>query len=948
MKALTKELTKDAPGDTDHAALAKKLAAANDFGLEDAKKLVGEVANQNAGQLRRSLRVVRPKDTDKSVAIKVPELSAANVLKHAKRTERELKAITQSMADRITPLVEKAVSQGLRAEEVAAELQEQLGLSKEKAKRIAVGQVIRINAAITQERHEKLGITEYIWHAVSDEHTRAWHRKLHKTRQSYASPPMGGGGGPKDTGHPGSADVCRCQALPVFDAPAKAQPPPQPPAEAAPQAAPPAAPAPAPAPAVAPAAPQTAQVASPPAQAPALAAPPAAPSAAVQAAMAAAKEAKAAAVKEAKAAKAAAKAAAAKEAAAAKAEAAAQQAKAAEAAAKEAAAEAAREAADEAAAAAEDAAEAAAAAAAQQAKTAAAEAAAASAAKAKVATDLMHEKVGGQLGTAEGGTYTGIDGKRRYIKFYADPAQAASEQLALKLYEDLGHEVPKSTLFEHEGKTGFASEIVEGKTLGKQLNQESAKNFVKAFPVDVLTANRDAVGAGIENPFANALVKNNNQVVRLDAGGTFLHRGLGGRKSPASLQSLSEWEGLLDPKLNPSYSKVAKLAGVTSPADMADDIQTGVAKIRALRDRHGGWDNYVAKTVPSLSKSPADRKAIVAMLEKRTRLLEEKASLLSASMAKAAAEKAAKAAAATAEKAAKAAAAKAAKAAKAAAAKAAKAAAKMEAKAKAAIAAKAGKLAIADKAAAATPAKLSPAKLQAIGREKAEREASIAKRMAKLPRVEEELSLDLQERPATLADYSDLQDQLRTETTLGFQALPAPAQKAIRYYTTESYQMMRELQAGTRMETLRANFPHISSHRWDELRSLLKPLEEAQERLSIPDPTQHGPLYRGIKVNADTFEKFLEGDVITHGNFSSNSTSYSHFVAADFAAPTRERPHSVIIKYARVKKGAPVMFQGSNNIKEDEVLLGKGRYKVTERGFDTNLNALTLTVEELD
>jgi SPP1 gp7 family putative phage head morphogenesis protein len=219
-QARVRDLTKDAP-DTDSAGLARTLEAEVAFGLDDAKALVAEVANHNAQQTRRALSARRPEDDARTLALKIPELSRANIARHAERTVREIKGISANVADRVSSVVQKAVSEGMRGETLAAELERVLGIEKQRAKHIAVGEVVRINSAISEERSQKLGATDYIWRAIDDGHARAWHWRLNKTRQRYDSPPMGGGAGPKDVGNPGSAKgrACRCQALPVFEAP---------------------------------------------------------------------------------------------------------------------------------------------------------------------------------------------------------------------------------------------------------------------------------------------------------------------------------------------------------------------------------------------------------------------------------------------------------------------------------------------------------------------------------------------------------------------------------------------------------------------------------------------------------------------------------------------------------------------------------------------------------
>lgn len=235
-RARVRELTTDAAKEDDRTGLARELTGAVDFGVSDAAALVTEVANQNARQMRRALTVLLPERTErlrgarrlrgkaavregaKEIALQIPELSPPNVRRLAQRTVRDVRGIGDSLAKRVEALVTRAVSQGIRGEALGRELERELGLERERAQRMAVGQVVRINSDVTRQRHEALGVTEYIWRAVGDGHARAWHWKLNGTRQRYDSPPIGGGAGPKDYGHPGSATgrACRCQALPVI------------------------------------------------------------------------------------------------------------------------------------------------------------------------------------------------------------------------------------------------------------------------------------------------------------------------------------------------------------------------------------------------------------------------------------------------------------------------------------------------------------------------------------------------------------------------------------------------------------------------------------------------------------------------------------------------------------------------------------------------------------
>jgi SPP1 gp7 family putative phage head morphogenesis protein len=168
---------------------------------------VAEVSRFNAGQV------------SKSVGVQVPELMSARV-KYAltKQALKGVRGVPREVVEHLAPDVHRAIETGDRGATFSSAIADKLRISEARARKVAVGTVIRANSALTEQRHKALGITEYIWRSSPDKHTRKWHRKLNSQRCSYDDEPMGGGGGPYDTGHPGSADRCRCQAIPVIPA----------------------------------------------------------------------------------------------------------------------------------------------------------------------------------------------------------------------------------------------------------------------------------------------------------------------------------------------------------------------------------------------------------------------------------------------------------------------------------------------------------------------------------------------------------------------------------------------------------------------------------------------------------------------------------------------------------------------------------------------------------
>jgi SPP1 gp7 family putative phage head morphogenesis protein len=147
------------------------------------------------------------------VDLSLPKATHARLAAHAVATMR---GIPRALAERVTPIVVDAIKAGARGESFAADIAEATGIERKAASKKAVGLAIRANAELTKQQHIKAGVKEYRWRASPDKYTRKWHRKLDNTVHRYDEPPMGGGGGPHDTGHPGSADTCRCQAIPIL------------------------------------------------------------------------------------------------------------------------------------------------------------------------------------------------------------------------------------------------------------------------------------------------------------------------------------------------------------------------------------------------------------------------------------------------------------------------------------------------------------------------------------------------------------------------------------------------------------------------------------------------------------------------------------------------------------------------------------------------------------
>jgi len=236
------------------------------------------------------------------------------------------------------------------------------------------------------------------------------------------------------------------------------------------------------------------------------------------------------------------------------------------------------------------------------------------------AENVLAKKISDATGSNPGGVYEGLDGKKRYVKFYDDPAQAAGEHIANKIYAKLGLGTVKSVTFVRDGKLAYASELIpKAKTLAdKGLTRGLAKKALEGFAADVLTANWDAAGLGLENIVVDARGK----LFRIDNGGALLSRANAGRKPVEALGNVTEWESFFDPSVNPGYARLAEAASVTSAEELGDAAIRGIKRIIELRRDVGGWRKFVEAEGKFLTAF--DRERMIGMLEARTSFLEGK------------------------------------------------------------------------------------------------------------------------------------------------------------------------------------------------------------------------------------------------------------------------------------------------------------------------------------
>lgn len=114
-------------------------------------------------------------------------------------------------ADRVHQLTIEGLSNGTRANEIAAEIMRSGEVSAARANLIARTEVSRTATAFTEARAQSIGSEGYIWRTAGDSDVRDSHRAMAGKYVGWKSPPTLDG----MTGHAGQFPNCRCYPEPV-------------------------------------------------------------------------------------------------------------------------------------------------------------------------------------------------------------------------------------------------------------------------------------------------------------------------------------------------------------------------------------------------------------------------------------------------------------------------------------------------------------------------------------------------------------------------------------------------------------------------------------------------------------------------------------------------------------------------------------------------------------
>lgn len=190
-------------------AVVKKLAE-NDrlFNAENlAQEFVKRGNQQNAREVTANLQRQTGVDLQGFLGNSPALLEKVNLLTTA--NTQLIKSISSQYLDKVQTAVTQSVMTGKLNADLAKEIRQIGNVTKSRARLIARDQSSKLNATLTQVRHQDVGIKKYRWSTSGDERVRTSHAENDGKIFSYDDPPA--------TGHPGHEINCRCVQIPVLD-----------------------------------------------------------------------------------------------------------------------------------------------------------------------------------------------------------------------------------------------------------------------------------------------------------------------------------------------------------------------------------------------------------------------------------------------------------------------------------------------------------------------------------------------------------------------------------------------------------------------------------------------------------------------------------------------------------------------------------------------------------
>lgn len=116
---------------------------------------------------------------------------------------------------RLRTKVEDSMIKGFRAEQLEKIIMNEFGVTKKKAKFLALQETSLLTSKYREERYKSAGVKKYRWSTSRDQRVRDRHKELHGQIFDWDNPPITDNLGNRN--HPGEDYGCRCVPIPIIE-----------------------------------------------------------------------------------------------------------------------------------------------------------------------------------------------------------------------------------------------------------------------------------------------------------------------------------------------------------------------------------------------------------------------------------------------------------------------------------------------------------------------------------------------------------------------------------------------------------------------------------------------------------------------------------------------------------------------------------------------------------
>lgn len=119
-----------------------------------------------------------------------------------------IRDVPEKVAKDIEGIIRRGTMGGKSVRDLQKDIKARWPVAESRARLIAQDQTLKLNADLTRNRLQSVGVSEYIWRSVQDSRVRPEHREHNGNTYSWDKPPP--------DGHPGQPVRCRCRAEAVW------------------------------------------------------------------------------------------------------------------------------------------------------------------------------------------------------------------------------------------------------------------------------------------------------------------------------------------------------------------------------------------------------------------------------------------------------------------------------------------------------------------------------------------------------------------------------------------------------------------------------------------------------------------------------------------------------------------------------------------------------------